>query len=274
MCLIYVAWRRHPRHRLVVAANRDEFHARPALPVHWWDDTPGVLAGRDLEAGGTWMAVGTGGRFAAITNYPDPVPERIPGAPSRGALVSDVRRRRRAGGGISRPRHRRRPSLQRIQPARHGRGHARVRVEPLPGRRPARPRGIRSQQSPPRHPVAQGDRTARRSWNVSSPAPRYASPISSPSSRRTIRDTTKRPRPTPKATPGPCSGARHGSSSGRTTERGHRPSSCSTRGGAGVFVERSFDSSGAASATSHSSSAWPGHDMRASGRLARERAGQ
>lgn len=89
MCLIYVAWRRHPRHRLVVAANRDEFHARPSLPVHWWDDTPGVLAGRDLEAGGTWMAVGTGGRFAAITNYPDPVPERIPGAPSRGALVSE-----------------------------------------------------------------------------------------------------------------------------------------------------------------------------------------
>ena len=89
MCLIYVAWRRHPRHRLVVAANRDEFHDRPALPVHWWDDAPGVLAGRDLEAGGTWLAVGAAGRFAAITNYPDPVPERIPGAPSRGALVSE-----------------------------------------------------------------------------------------------------------------------------------------------------------------------------------------
>ena len=87
MCLIYVAWRRHASHRLVVAANRDEFHARPALPVHWWDDTPGVLAGRDLEAGGTWLAVGTAGRFAAITNYP--APERIPGAPSRGALVSE-----------------------------------------------------------------------------------------------------------------------------------------------------------------------------------------
>ena len=89
MCLIYVAWRRHARHRLVVAANRDELHARPALPVHWWDDTPGVLAGRDLEAGGTWLGVGAAGRFAAITNYPDPVPERIPGAPSRGALVSE-----------------------------------------------------------------------------------------------------------------------------------------------------------------------------------------
>ena len=51
MCLIYLAWRRHGRHRLVVAANRDEFHARPALPAHWWADTPGVLAGRDVEAG-------------------------------------------------------------------------------------------------------------------------------------------------------------------------------------------------------------------------------
>ena len=57
MCLIYVAWRRNPRHRLVVAANRDEYHARPAAPAHWWDDAPGVLAGRDLEAGGTWLGI-------------------------------------------------------------------------------------------------------------------------------------------------------------------------------------------------------------------------
>ena len=88
MCLIYIAWRRHPRHRLVVAANRDEYHARSALPAHWWKDAPGVLAGRDLEAGGTWLGVGAGGRFAAITNYRDPGAERLPGAPSRGALVS------------------------------------------------------------------------------------------------------------------------------------------------------------------------------------------
>ena len=88
MCLIYIAWRRHPRHRLVVAANRDEFHARPALPAHWWDDAPGVLAGRDLEAGGTWMGVTSGGRFAAITNFRGPSPYRA-GAPSRGALVSE-----------------------------------------------------------------------------------------------------------------------------------------------------------------------------------------
>lgn len=87
MCLIYIAWRRHARHRLVVAANRDEFHARPALPAHWWDDAPGLLAGRDLDAGGTWMGIVSGGRFAAITNYQDPG-IRLADAPSRGALVS------------------------------------------------------------------------------------------------------------------------------------------------------------------------------------------
>ena len=87
MCLIYVAWRRHPRHRLVVAANRDELHARPALPAHWWDDAPGVLAGRDLAAGGTWLGVASGGRFAAITNYRGATACHSD-APSRGALVS------------------------------------------------------------------------------------------------------------------------------------------------------------------------------------------
>ena len=88
MCLIYVAWRRDPTYRLVVAANRDEFHERPAAAAHWWDDPPGVLAGRDLEAGGTWLGLTRGGRFAAITNYHDPTSHRA-GAPSRGALVAD-----------------------------------------------------------------------------------------------------------------------------------------------------------------------------------------
>ena len=86
MCLIYVAWRRHPRYRLIVAANRDEYHARPAAPAHWWQDAPGVLAGRDLEAGGTWMGITREGRFAAVTNYRDPSAPRADG-PSRGALV-------------------------------------------------------------------------------------------------------------------------------------------------------------------------------------------
>ena len=87
MCLIYIAWQHHARHRLVVAANRDEYHARPALSAHWWDDAPGVLAGRDLEAGGTWLGVASGGRFAAITNYPGPSACLV-NPPSRGALVS------------------------------------------------------------------------------------------------------------------------------------------------------------------------------------------
>ena len=87
MCLIYLAWRRHPRYPLVVAANRDEYHTRPAAPAHWWEDAPGVLAGRDLEAGGTWMGITRGGRFAAVTNYHDPAAGRRAGAPSRGALV-------------------------------------------------------------------------------------------------------------------------------------------------------------------------------------------
>ena len=88
MCLIYVAWRCHSRYRLVVAANRDEYHARPAAPAHWWDDTPGLLAGRDLTAGGTWLGIDSAGRFAALTNYQGPSPG-LANAPSRGALVSE-----------------------------------------------------------------------------------------------------------------------------------------------------------------------------------------
>ena len=92
MCLIYVAWRCHPRYRLVVAANRDECHARPTTTAHWWEDAPSVLAGRDLDAGGTWMGITRGGRFAAVTNYREPSKNRDaaghrPDAPSRGMLV-------------------------------------------------------------------------------------------------------------------------------------------------------------------------------------------
>ncbi|MDO8789482.1 MAG: NRDE family protein [Sulfuritalea sp.] len=88
MCLILVAWRVHPEYPLVVAANRDEFFARPTAPAVFWNDAPQVLAGRDLEAGGTWMGVTRAGRFAALTNYRDPAQNRS-GAPSRGALVTD-----------------------------------------------------------------------------------------------------------------------------------------------------------------------------------------
>src|SRR5258706_10045192 len=69
MCLILIAWRKHPQFPLVVAANRDEFHARPAERAGFWKDHPSTLGGRDLEAKGTWMGVSRGGRFAAVTNY-------------------------------------------------------------------------------------------------------------------------------------------------------------------------------------------------------------
>ena len=87
MCLIVVALGAAPRYPLIVAANRDELHARPAASAAWWRDAPRVLGGRDLEAGGTWLALDRGGRFAAVTNIresPRPV-----GLRSRGSLVAD-----------------------------------------------------------------------------------------------------------------------------------------------------------------------------------------
>lgn len=88
MCLILVAWRVHPEYPLVVAANRDEHYRRPTAAAAFWPDHPQVLAGRDLEAGGTWMGVTRQGRFAALTNFRDPARHQ-PQAPSRGRLVAD-----------------------------------------------------------------------------------------------------------------------------------------------------------------------------------------
>ena len=84
MCLALIAFAAHPRYRIVVAANRDEFHARPAAPSAWWNE--GFLAGRDLKAGGTWLGINRLGRFALLTNVRDPG-RHDPDAPSRGALV-------------------------------------------------------------------------------------------------------------------------------------------------------------------------------------------
>jgi uncharacterized protein with NRDE domain len=88
MCLIALAWRTHPAYRLIVAANRDEYFGRASAPAGFWDDHRGVLAGRDLEAGGTWLGITLERRFAALTNYRNPA-DRKAGVPSRGALVSD-----------------------------------------------------------------------------------------------------------------------------------------------------------------------------------------
>ena len=87
MCLIAIAWQAHPDHPFVVAANRDEWRDRPASAAHWWPDAPGLLAGRDLQAGGTWMGITRGRRFAAVTNFRDPS-ERRSTALSRGSLVT------------------------------------------------------------------------------------------------------------------------------------------------------------------------------------------
>lgn len=86
MCVAALAWAAHPRWRLVVAANRDEFHERATAPLHRWDD--GTMAGRDLEAGGTWLGLNEDGRFALVTNFRLPGFPR-PGLASRGGLVVD-----------------------------------------------------------------------------------------------------------------------------------------------------------------------------------------
>lgn len=86
MCIAVVAYNAHPRWRLVLAANRDEYHARPAASLARWDDGSGIIAGRDLVSGGTWAGLAPG-RLVLVTNYRVPgYPE--PHRPSRGALVT------------------------------------------------------------------------------------------------------------------------------------------------------------------------------------------
>jgi uncharacterized protein with NRDE domain len=72
MCLIAFAWDCHPKYKLILAANRDEFYDRPAQAASFWVDQPSLLGGRDLKALGTWMAISKNGKFGALTNYRDP----------------------------------------------------------------------------------------------------------------------------------------------------------------------------------------------------------
>ena len=87
MCVLFIAHRFHPKHPLIVLANRDEFYDRPTAAATRWTDHPHVTAGRDLVGGGTWLGKSDGGRFAAVTNYRDP--SRTEGTVSRGRLVAD-----------------------------------------------------------------------------------------------------------------------------------------------------------------------------------------
>lgn len=93
MCLILFAWKVHKNFPLILIANRDEFYERPTAPAAFWDGAPGLLAGRDLQEGGTWLGITRRGKLAALTNYRDPASLKS-NAPSRGHLVSDYLRGR------------------------------------------------------------------------------------------------------------------------------------------------------------------------------------
>ena len=90
MCLITIAYRQYNQVPLIIASNRDEFYARPTLPMHWWHDAP-ILAGRDQQANGTWLGLSRDGRFAAVTNYRQVTnsPTKNTALLSRGNLVKD-----------------------------------------------------------------------------------------------------------------------------------------------------------------------------------------
>jgi uncharacterized protein with NRDE domain len=88
MCLIFIALKNHSRYKLIVAANRDEFYKRGTEPASFWKDHPEILAGRDLEASGTWLGMTKSGRICMVTNFRD-LRNINPNAPSRGKLVTD-----------------------------------------------------------------------------------------------------------------------------------------------------------------------------------------
>jgi uncharacterized protein with NRDE domain len=91
MCLLVLAWQVHPHYRLVVAANRDEFHERPTAAMAKWPSPDDIIAGRDLRARGTWLAMDRARRFGIVTNFRDLQPP-APNAPSRGNLIPDYLR--------------------------------------------------------------------------------------------------------------------------------------------------------------------------------------
>ncbi|MGI9317893.1 MAG: NRDE family protein [bacterium] len=87
MCILFIAIAQHPDYPLIVAANRDEYFARASDPMRFWPDHPEILAGRDQQAGGTWLGINKGGQFAAVTNYRESSSFKSD-ARSRGELVT------------------------------------------------------------------------------------------------------------------------------------------------------------------------------------------
>lgn len=93
MCLVFCAFQQHPHFPLLLAGNRDEYYQRPTQAAHFWPDAPQLLAGRDLQSGGSWMGISRDGRFATLTNVRDGIAIKTQ-APSRGELVSQYLRQR------------------------------------------------------------------------------------------------------------------------------------------------------------------------------------
>ncbi len=88
MCLIFLSYKQNKEYPLIVLANRDEFYKRPTQTAHYWENSPHILAGKDLDGGGTWMGITKNGYISMLTNYRD-VANIKPNAPTRGKLVSD-----------------------------------------------------------------------------------------------------------------------------------------------------------------------------------------
>ncbi len=168
MCLILFAYRVRADAPLIVAANRDEFYARPAALAQHWSDAPHVFAGRDLTAGGTWLGVSTTGRFAAVTNFSE--------TPEGPAAARHTRRPDREFPARRRPRarvrrHDRRRPLPRLQPAAVGRRRPRLHVESQLASAGAGTRHSRAGQHPPRrHAVAESHARHTRAAATSSRA--------------------------------------------------------------------------------------------------------
>lgn len=85
MCILFIAKNKHPDYPLIICANRDEFHLRPTQKAHYWENNPSILAGKDLQAGGSWLGCSINGYFAAITNIREIEPST--NKRSRGELV-------------------------------------------------------------------------------------------------------------------------------------------------------------------------------------------
>ena len=155
MCLFFCAFEIHPKYRLIIAANRDEFYERPSQPAAFWPEAPELLAGKDLQGGGTWFGITRSGRIAAITNYRDPRSHRND-APSRGLLLTDYLLGSADPAGYLERVSRKGSSLQRLQSHRRDASGALLYLQPQRRCHRPHPGALRPEQPPSRHALAEG----------------------------------------------------------------------------------------------------------------------